>query len=144
MGEPSFQVLGEVARVDKDRAAPFFLLTSLDGNEAVLARRDGDAFFPVTGPVTLEYLDRLATNVLAGNPRANTAPEALKQLALGFASLVLQLRRAGCDAANPMPDATPPAPGEAPHAPGCTPHAHAVPTQESGFQSGFTCTPCGG
>lgn len=139
MAEPAFRVLGEVARVDKDRAAPFYLLTSLDGNEAVLARRDGETFFPVTGPVSLDYLDRLASNVLGGNPRACTAPEALKQLALGFSSLVLQLRRAGCDAANPTPDAMPPAPGEAPHAPGCT-HAHAVPTHESGF----TCTPCGG
>lgn len=141
MGEaPSFQVLGEVARMDKDRAVPFYVLTSLDGSEAALARKDGDAFFPVTGPVTLDYLDRLASNILSGDARACTAPEALKQLALGFSSLVLQLRRAGCDAANPMPDAAPPAPGKTPHAPGCTPQAHAVPTPESGF----SCTPCGG
>ena len=140
MGETRFQVLGEVARMDKDRAAPFFVLTSLDGTEVALARRDGEAFFPVTGPVTLDYLDRLASNVIAGNPRACTAPEALKQLALGFAAIILNLRRAGLDAANPTPDVMPPAPGEAPHAPGCTPQAHAVPPHESGF----SCTPCGG
>lgn len=147
MDEPviSFYVLAEIERVDVDKAAPRYLMMSECHNHVAMARREGDRLIQVAGPYSLELIDRLAQNVLAGNSRASTWPEALNALALFVSAFVSLYRRdalrsaAETSGAETAPIA--PAPEPAPPACDCTPDARAVPPTH---ESLFTCTPCGG
>lgn len=138
--QQTWQVIGVVDRMDMDKATPRYLMISLDGLQLCLARKDGETFFPVAGPYEHDMIRRCAENILAGNRRAVTWPEAQMALAIGcatFFTLAARNTRLDADASGAAPDA----PEAAPPAPDCTPPARAVPpTQESLF----ACTTCEG
>ncbi|MBS7545665.1 hypothetical protein [Ancylobacter oerskovii] len=81
--EVQFQVIGELDGMQADRAAPRYLLMSQDGLSGALARREGDRFIPIAGPFSFDAIRRCAENVLSGNQRAVTWPQAQIAMAIG-------------------------------------------------------------